>query len=224
MKNIKKIIFCASLLLSFNMFVYAECKNEELNEWATVVQAKFIEVTDENEESSEYAYLLTITPLRDDVVIRVTDGNGAKATGKLLSPGPNQEKIQAVGCYTNLEEEKYTIEVLGGKNTGCENEVLKTLEYTVPRYNRYVKDKNCVGSDSELCATFTNLTKDMSEADFREAVGEENNEKPNDNNDILSKILGVIVNYGLYIIIPLVAVSVFYGIKIGKFKKEEREK
>ena len=222
MKRIAKIVFCLVVLFSFSMFVNATCNNEELNEWATKVEPKFIEIKELNLDSSEYAYLLSITPIRDDITLKVYDGSGDSAEGKMLHPSSNEKPIMAVGCYTNLDEETYKIEVYGGAKSACPNQLLKTLEYTVPQFNRYIKDVRCEDSDEEICQTFTNSTKDMTQEQFDEAIGESSN---NSNGGISFKsILNGILEYGLYIIIPLVIISVFYVIKISKYKKEERER
>ena len=235
MKNMKKIFICLVVLFSFSMVVNAACNDEELNEWATTVEAKFIEITDLGIDSSEYAYLLTIDPLRDDIILKAKDGSGATAEGKMLSPGiittvdeetgntivKPKDSIQAIGCYTNDEEETYTIEVYGAKNSACPNQLLKTLNYTVPRFNRYIKSKYCENNDNELCKTFTNATKDMTNEEFEKAVKKTS---PDNGEGGTSKFLSVILEYGLYILIPLVIVAIIYGIRINKVKKEERDR
>lgn len=235
MKIIKKLFIFMVVLFSFSMIVNASCKDEDLNEWATSVEAKFIEITDLGLDSSEYAYLLTITNLRDDIKLVAYDGKNNKAVGRLLTPGfketvneetkevekTPEDKIQAIGCYTNAEEETYTIEVYGGSDSKCPNELLKTLKYTVPRFNRFIKDRRCQNNDSELCKTFTNSTKDMTSVDFDKAMKKETDHGGDSSK---SGIFNKILEYGLYIIIPLVIVSVIYAIRINKFKKEERDR
>ena len=212
MKKVKKIIICLLVIFSFCTVVKATCNNEELNEWATKVETKFIEIKDVGLDSSEYAYLLTVTPMRDDIRIKVTDVNGATAEAKMLKPSYNEDSILAVGCYTNLEEETYTIQVYGAKGSACSGELLKTLTYTVPRLNRYFKDKRCKDSDLEICKTFTNSTEKMTQEEFdKKLTNEENN---NNNSGILGKVLKAIVSYGLYVIIPLVIISAIYIIRI----------
>ncbi len=222
MKRIAKIVFCLVVLLSFSSFVNAACNNEELNEWATKVEPNFIEIKELNLDSSEYAYLLSITPLRDDITLKAYDGEGNSADGKMLQPSSKEKSIMAVGCYTNLDEETYRIEVYGGPKSACPNQLLKTLEYTVPQFNRFIKDRRCENSDEEVCKTFTNSTRDMTQEQFDEIMGTAGN---NSNGGFSFKsILNGIIEYGLYIIIPLVIISVFYVIKISKYKKEERDR
>lgn len=221
MKKIGKIFLTLVVFLSFSTLINAACKNDELNEWATTVEAKFYEITDIGINDEEYAYLLSITPLRDDVTIKAYDVNGKSAVGTMLVPAKGEKAIQAVGCYTNLEEETYTIEIYGAKNSACSGELLKTLKYTVPRVNRFIKDARCENSDSEYCKTFTNSTKDMTQEDFDKVMKKETSSGW----DIsFSNILKVLGSYGLYILIPLIIISVFYAIKINKYKKEERDR
>ena len=222
MKRIAKTFFSLVVLFSFSMFVNAACNNEELNEWATKVEPKFIEIKELNLDSSEYAYLLSITPIRNDITLKVYDGEGNWADSKMLQPSSKEESVMAVGCYTNLDEETYKIEVYGGAKSACPNQLLKTLEYTVPQFNRFMKDRRCENSDEEICKTFTNSTKDMTQDEFDKAMGTEGN--GSSSTSTLKSILNGILEYGLYIIIPLVIISVFYVIKISKYKKEERDR
>ena len=219
---IKKLLLCLVVLFSFNVYVNAACNDEELNEWATTVEPKFIEMKELNLDSSKYAYLLTITNLRDDIVLKVYDGAGKMAKGEMLYPSSTEAAIQAVGCYTNTEEEIYTIEVYGSKNSACANELLKTMKYTVPGYNRYFKDRRCENSDLEICQTFTASTKNMTQEDFNKAIEKEI--KENESKISNGTILGMIIEYGLYVLVPLILISVIYTIRIGKYKKEERDR
>lgn len=223
-KLVKLIIVIISSLLVIN--VKALCYDEELNEWAVGVSATFKEdtrTTDPSGEMSEeetYAYFLSITPLRDDVKIIVTDGSGSKAEGKNY----DSVGIYGVGCYTNLEEETYTIEVYGKEDSACPNELLKTLRYTVPRFNRYIKTEYCEEyPDHELCKTYTNATKDMEESEFKETLGEYDRQIK-EKELTANKIFKIAVEYGIYVLVPLVVITIIYIVKITKYKKKEREK
>ncbi len=228
MKKSFKILLCVFFAFAFCLKVNAECQDEELNEWATKVETVFKENTSTGIESSKYAYFLTITPQKGSHVdgdakfrIVVIDETGARADGEVLTLSDGS-KIYAVGCYTNLEEETYTIEVYGSENSACANEKLKTLRYTVPRFNRMVKNAKCVNNNSELCKTFTNSTKDMTEQEFEKEIDKyiEEQEEPM----TTSEILKLALSYGLYIIIPLVIISLIYVFRVKKYKKEERKK
>lgn len=228
MKKITKILFSMLLVFVLCLHINAECNDEELNEWATKVQPVFIENTQTGGEYSKYAYFLTIDPYKGDprkgegqFRLVVYDGDGNRAEAEVIPLGDGT-KIYGVGCFTNLEEETYTLEVYGALDGACSNELLKKVRYTVPRFNRMVKSAKCENSESELCKTFTNATKDMTEEEFNKKVDEDNGATKGETTfkDILKSILNLL----LYIIVPLVVISVVYLIKIKKYKQEERKK
>ena len=219
MKRIFKSNLCLSMVFMFCLSVNAECSNEELNEWATKVEPLFKENVETGIDALPYAYFLSITPYREDVRIVVYDSTGAHRDGEYYE----SVKLYGVGAYTNLEEETYTIEVYGGEKSACPNELLKKVKYTVPRLNRMVKNQKCVDNpDLEICKTYTNSTKDMTEEEFNEAIAKYEKEKtgPLSLSDTFKKLLG----YSLYVIVPLVIIYVIYFIRVKRFKKAEREK
>ncbi len=218
MKIIIRIMmgFIVASLIAVN-YVNAECNDEDLNEWATKVEAKFTENTVMNSDISKYAYFLSITPYREDVRIVVADSKGNKANGQFFK----DVNLYGVGAFTNLEEETYTIEVYGNKESKCDGQLLKKLSYTVPRFNRKVKDARCVGnSDLELCKTFTNSTKDMTEEQFNKEISKYIKEKGSTVSDVISAI----ISYGLFIVLPILIVGIIYIRKIRQVKKEERNR
>lgn len=228
MKKINKFIFCLLTLFILAVNVNAICDNEDLNEWATTVEVKMVhtigdvkyEVTKadgtKEEVTKEFAYILTINNPRDDILLKFKDEAGNTADGVVYTLADGT-KVYGAGCFTNLEEEKYIVNVYG-KDT-CNNELLKTIQYTVPRFNEYVYNAACLNSDSEYCKNFTNSTKDMTYEDFKKAMAEE--EKKNNR---ASGIWGILKEYGLYVLIPLIIVSVYYITKIRKYKQEERDR
>lgn len=218
MKKFMKIMmgFMVASLISIN-YIYAECNDEDLNEWSTKVEAVFTENTVMNSNISKYAYFLSIKPYREDIRIVVTDGRGGKGNGQFFE----EVNLYGVGAFTNLEEETYTIDVYGAKGSKCEGDLLKKLTYTVPRFNRKVKDARCVGnSDIELCKTFTNSTKDMTEEEFNKEINKYVKEKGKTVGDVLSAI----ISYGLFIVLPILVVGIIYIRKIRKVKREERDR
>ena len=98
-----------------------------------------------------------------------------------------ETKVYGVGCYTNLEKETYKIQVYGNKNSACPNELLRTVEVTVPRYNEMSKAEECKNNkDYELCKTFSDSTLNMTETEFKEKV-KEYTRKEASSNSILFK-------------------------------------
>ena len=222
MKKTISFIFCLFIMLfAFSINVDAICENDDLNEWATKIEVKFTEVTqdvtyEENGETKEtsFAYILSLNEPRDDIKIIVKDQSGATAEAKKYKLG--DKEIYGVGCYTNLEEETYIMSVYGA-NDKCNNELLRTLKYTVPRFNEFMKDVRCENSDEEICKSFTNSTKDMTDTDFNKKISPSTKSTS-------SKILDAIKEYGLFILVPLLIVNIFYFIKIKKYIQEERNR
>ncbi len=225
-KNIKTLIIILFIFI-FCPNINALCYDEELNEWATNIEVLFqkdersVAATQEITSENEYfAYFLSITPIRNDIKIIVTDGSGNKAEGKEYS----DVDLYGVGCFANPEEETYLIEVYGAEDSACPNDLLKTLKYTVPRFNRYIKSEYCEKyPEHELCETYTNKTKNLEEKDFNDVLGEYDR-IIKEKELTTSKIFKLIIEYGMYVLIPFIIISVFYITKIIKYKKQEREK
>ncbi len=232
-KLICSFLLIFSLLIMFD--VNALCYDEELNEWAVDVNVsfkedkRFVPMGENSSENDEFfAYFLSVSPIRDDIIIKVTDGSGNIAEGKSynidLDNDGKKEDEYGVGCYNNLDDETYIIEIYGKENSACPNELLKTLKYTVPQYNDYIKSEYCENyPDHELCQTYTNKTKSMTETEFNDILDKYDKEIKG-KELTSSKIFKIIVEYGIYILIPLALVSIYYIIKIVKLKKEERNR
>ncbi len=228
----KKIISLFLIIISSLIMVNVKaiCYDEELNEWSVGAQVLFQEDTREQSGGDEehFAYFLSVTPVREDIKIKVTDGYGDSVWGKTyvlnLNDKSKFEDFYGVGCYTNLEEETYTIEVYGGDESACPNELLKTLKYSVPQYNEFIKTAYCDDyPDHELCASFTNKTKYMTEKEFNDILGKYDREIK-EKELTASKIFKIAVEYGVYVLVPLVIISIFYIIKMLAFKRKERNK
>lgn len=218
MKKVFKLIFCTVLAFIFMLNVNAECADKELNDWASKVEVKFTLISEPGYDASQYAYLLSLDNPRNDIRFTVTDGSLGTADAREITVD-DKTKLYAVGCYTNLEDETYTIDIFGDVGSACEGEHIKSIKYTVPRYNEYMKQRICTGNDSEYCKAFTNITKDMTLEEFEKKVEETTpSSKPT------GRLWEILKEYGLYILIPLVLVSIYYFIKIDKFKQEERDR
>ena len=213
MKKISLLFLTVLFIFSFSIDLKADCFDDDLNEWATKISPKFVE----NDSEYFFAYFLTIDPYRDDVIIKVTDKDGESAFGKKYEA----MNLYGVGCYTNIEAETYRIDVYGGENSKCKNELLRTFTYTVEQYNDMVKTEECENHpEHELCQAFTNKTQNMTREDFsKEIVAYEKN--MNKSKYSLSKVFDLIREYGVYILFPFFIITLIYIIKIQKFKKKE---
>ena len=223
----KKVLLIILLMLCIN--VKAACNDEELNEWATKIETTFTRSSEVNDGRFGYAYFLSVTPMREDIKIKVTDSEGGKAEGQTFTYITNEETgesktLYAVGCYNNLEEETYVIEVYGNEKSKCKNQLLKKMNYTVPRFNRYIQRGICATyPDHELCKPYTNATKNMSQEDFDKILEEYDEKVRPEKKSILDGIKNIL-KYLLYIIVPFVIITILYLFKIKKYRKEERMK
>ncbi len=216
MKKFKLFLLSFFTIILFTTNVYAECDKdniEDLREWATKAEVLFTETT--NAYSDQFAYFLSVTPARDDIIVKVEDQYGAMDEAQEYK----EVNLYAVGCNTNLEEMTYTVSVY----SKCNNELLKTMKYIVPRYNRMIQNDVCEKyPNHELCKAFTNATKDMSEADFLKTM--EEYDKAHTETTIWEKIVSIVREYGIFILVPFLIITLVYIIKIQEFKKEERKK
>ena len=240
MKNF--ILLFLLLFFSFNR-VEAVCNDEELNEWATKVEVLFTETKDLKAEDIEFAYFLGVTDYREDITIKVKDVDGQIQEGKMhkyVIKEPNEviddkgekgylgvkeieKEIYGVGCYNNLEEELYVVEIYGNSKSKCNKELLKTIDYKVPRYNRMIKYAYCEDyPEHELCKSYTNKTKNMSEQEFKKILKEYDKEQKDKLKEQLTLIEKILI-YALYIIVPFVIITVIYMVKISNLKKEKRD-
>ena len=98
------------------------------------------------------------------------------------------------------------------------------MNYTVPRFNRYIQRGICATyPDHELCKPYTNATKNMSQEDFDKILEEYDEKVRPEKKSILDGIKNIL-KYLLYIIVPFVIITILYLFKIKKYRKEERMK
>ena len=68
-----KIIF---LIVTFSIFTFdvkAECKDDELNNWAEKVNIEFKEEVETKDYKPEFAYVLLMKPYNEQVTMQATD-------------------------------------------------------------------------------------------------------------------------------------------------------
>ena len=230
----KRILFISLFLVamfSFNLKLNASCLNSELNEWALDTNVKFVDfdryLIDEktgkeiHELGFDYAYILTLNNMRDDIVIKATTASGIKLEG-IYVPG---HKVYGLVDYTPKYGAKYKIEVYGSDKSACPNVLLKTIHYEVEQFNFYHKTEACEQyPEAEICKMYKN-TSDMSYEEFKEEIKkyeESIQEKPKDG--FFTKFLRFFANYGIFILLPIIIGVIVYMVKIGKQKIGERKK
>ena len=222
----KYFVFFVLLFFVFTLGVKADCNNEDLNEWATKAEVKFTLSSSINEGRLGYAYFLTVEPYREDIKMKVIDGSKQSVEGETFKYTENEKEksFYGVGCYNNLEEETYTIELYGNAKSECKNQLLKKTTYTVPRFNRMINKEMCaIYPEHELCQVYTNQTKDMDQSTF-DKIMDDYNSKMAKKELTLKDHLFKILKYLVYVIVPFAIVSIIYITKMRKYKKEERER
>ena len=174
----KKIVLFVILFLMIGVVnVKAACNNKELNKWSNsvyIVQTDYVDkglIVDEEGlyrrmDYLGYAYLLSLSTPRDDVIIKAIDSNGKEYSQEYID-GYN---MRAIGCYNNLEDIEYTIIIYGAPESACPGEVIRRINYDVDQYNRYYKTRYCEEyPEFELCQIYKD-TSDISESEFTEQI------------------------------------------------------
>lgn len=217
-------------LFSFNLNIDALCYDDELNDWAIGAEVEFIHF-DRNlinektnrplSDTMDYAYILSVNNSRDDIVMKATNNYDQNLVWEYI-PG---HKVWGITNYSAKKTVNYEITFTGAENSACPGEVLKKINYSVEPFNVYYKTEKCQDyPEAPLCTIFKD-TSNVTEDEFNKQMDEYIEEhRPDPEPSIFSKILKFFLDYVIYILIPFVAIAVFYKIKINNIKKEERRK
>ncbi len=228
----KFILFVLLFFMAGVINVNAACNNKELNDWSKSVYVVQTDYVDKGLIVGEdglyrrmdylgYAYLLSLSTPRKDVIIKAVDSNGKEY---------NQEHIDgydmdAVGCTNNLDAIEYTIIIYGAPESACPGEVIRRINYNVDQYNRYYKTRYCEDyPEFELCQIYKD-TSDISESEFTEQI-ETYIEEVEKHNTTFYKILAYVKKYYAYVlfaIVPFLLVSLTYRYKIKDYLKKHGE-
>ncbi len=220
------LIITTIFLFIFNIKVYALCDDIELlskmDEFKIqVIEDKDMMVNMPNLEQpvlekAQYAYVLSFTPYSSDYIIRVTvDGESefAKYTYKY--------NTYVIGSDIHYEPKKYIVEVFAAKGTACENERILARSYTVPAFNEFSASQYCdEHSDEDVCKINYDSSK-MTEEDKENIVKKAENEKKEQNMTTYDKIMDFIKKSWLFVLIPVLIISLVYIVKISNYKKKE---
>ena len=204
----KKFLFFILIFFVCSLNINGLCYDSSLNEWALNTKIKFIDFNRNliNEETGEplyktmdYSYILTVDNSRDDIIIKASTSYGAEIEG---------------------------IYVPGNDKSVCKNELLKTITYEIEPFNFYYKTEECeMYPEASLCTMYKD-TSDVTEKEFKEemkAYAESLNSDVDDPS-WFEIIISYFLNYGIYILLPIVVLSIFYLKKIHVVKKNERKK
>lgn len=227
MKKIKFLLFSLMLIFVFSDKVFAVCEDDELNDWAE--EANIVAVEDMDMDiyvddkltkthKKEYHYLLLVYPQTKFIYAKVKDS----ITNKEYVVNYNSDfNAVAIGSKIHFDKKKYTISLYGSEDSACPNELLKTLTYEVNRYNRYMTTEYCINNPEDEKCAFDSDAGDMTEEEFNEYINIQNENKELDNMKWYAKIWFYIKKYWYYAVIPVVLISIFYGITIFIEKKKK---
>lgn len=204
-KGIKIGLIIPILLISSK--VYAECNNNELNDWAEKVSIEY----KDNLKSGDYNYLLLVSPYNELATVKVVLDDK-----EYLIDYDSDYKTNVIGSNIHFDEKKYIIKFYGNEKSGCNNELLRELEYKVPGYNKYSDYEYCNNNKNlEICKTNTD-NKNLSDEEFNKKIVKEEVEE--------KTILSFIKNYWCFVIVPIVIVAAIYYYKVYLLKKKENKK
>lgn len=228
----KFILFVLLFLMAGVIRVNAACNNKELNQWSNsvyIVQTDYVDkglILDKNGfykrmDYLGYAYILSLSNPRDDVVMKAIDSEGKEYNQEFFEG----YDLNGIGCYNNLDDIEYTIIIYGSKDSACPGEVIRRINYDVDQYNRYYKTRYCEQyPEFELCQIYKD-TSSVSENEFNEKM-EIYIEEVNKKNTLFYKILEYVKKYYVYAIfaiLPFVLVSLTYKYKINDYLKKHGE-
>lgn len=224
----KKIvsIFCFFFIV---MNANAVCYDDKLNDWAESLDIKFVQVTDKylkdnnyTEDEIPYSYLLMLNKPRKD--LRVV----AKDTYQENEYNVNYDidfDNYVIGSEVHFVDKEYTITVyMNDSSAECKGEIMKTIHYKVPKYNDYNDTIYCEENpDDKICGAYTEIN-DKNKKDIQDKIDDFYNEKLEEElfktKSWYEKVWIIIKEYALFILIPLVIISIAYLIKIKVIKKK----
>ena len=234
MKRAYKLFLIPIILLSLSYKTKAVCNDDDLNNWANKVSLKVveynptIEFTKTNDiklilDQVEAAYLLQLTSQRKDVFVRAVS-----------TYSEDELKVKDLYYYGysilaqgHLKEAIYGVNIYGSEDSACPNELLKTIKYKVPAFNGYLHTEYCEKyPNHENCGSHSD-TGDKSNDDFlKEMEDYDKKMNPDAEKDktIWQVLYEIIREYGFYIVVPFLIVTLIYVIKIENVKQKEKEK
>jgi len=228
MKKVLNISFIFILcLLSIN--VNATCNNNELNEWAEKLNIKMVQVTDQylidnnfKEEDIPFSYLLMLNIPRNDLKVVAKD---TYSQNEYDVQYDSNFKNHVIGSEVHFIDKEYKITVyMDSDAENCANEKMKTIKYTVPKYNDYNDTVYCEDNpDDEICGAYTDVSDNKKEEiedkidDYYEEVIEDELFKTK---TWYEKTWIIIKEYALFVLIPLIIISIVYIIRIKIIKKK----
>lgn len=211
----RKILLTLISFITFTPEIYAECTNEEVNAFKKI--SNEYKVTYEMNTESKLYNLTFYDPAPDKYTFVI---NGATDGDFSIHDNNNYQ-------YLGLSPGEYTVTIEGVTNT-CKD-VLKTINLSLPKYNKYTEDPLCKGIEEFVLCQST-YDKDIDYETFKQRVEvykktkTENNIKTDDinkNNAIVNYFKNNIGQISLFTI-SLVLVIIVITLIAKRQKKSRR--
>ncbi len=225
----KKILFIILCITFFVIKAKAICNDTELNDLAEKFEVTYTEDTAPKIVSSdgqvtelekEYAYFLVFNPYSEKINIKVTNSLNNLEKDAIYN---ENLKTYVIGSYIHYQPKEYSVKLYGSKDSKCPNELLKTVKFNVPKFNVYSLYEYCEqNKDAEFCSMMKD-TSNVSLADFKKSAEKTEETKKIENMTTLEKAKNYILKYGLFVLIPIILISIYYVIKMNQYKKKVRE-
>lgn len=228
MKRIRILLFSLMLIFAFSDKIFAVCEDEELNDWAAEATIQAVEdvdmdMYDENDKligthKKEYHYLLLVYPQTNLVYAKVKD---SLSNDEYIVNMNKDFSTIAIGSKVHDTKKKYTITLYGTSDSACPNEKLKTITYEANPYNKYMTTEFCINNPNDEKCLFDSDAGTMTEKEFEDYVAKQLEIKEVENMSWTAKIWFYIKKYWYFVVIPVVLISIFYGITIFIEKKKK---
>ncbi len=219
MKKVMIVLITAIVLMTN---VEATCYDKEINDWSESLEIKFEEV--KNEEYP-YSYLLMLNNPRTDIRVTAKD---TYSNGTYDVEYDTDFKNYVVGSEIHFIDKEYTFTIYMNDNAeSCGGEKLRTIKYTVAKYNEYNDTVYCEENpDADICGSYTKVNEDDADK-IKDKIEEYYNNKIEE--QVLAgkpwyvKVWAMVKEYSLYVIIPIVIVAIIYSVIIYIAKKRSEK-
>lgn len=213
----RKILLTLISFITFTPEIYAECTNEDFNDFKKISDE--YKVTYEYNQETKLYDITVYDPAPDKYIVIINDLETV-----------NLENIDKNNyTYVGISPGNYKITV-EGINDACQD-VFKTINLNLPKYNKYSEDPLCKGNEEFVLCQPT-YDKDIDYDTFKERIEvykktkAENNIKNTDNNsktkenNVINYIKDNIVQISLIAILLILIVII--TISISKRQKKSR--
>lgn len=214
MNKIKYILFFVLMLFISCNNINATC-NENIKTAASKVNIDKKVIT--NIADDEIYFQIQISSLTNDMYVNVIENEDN--TSKNYYYKDTKDGLLKINSYYLYDKIKWTAKIYSNNNE-CKRELLKTLSIETPKFNDYYSSNECKKLYVPKYCGFFADTSNINKEEFLKLMKEY---EENLNATPMNKVLKFIINYYLYIIIPIIIIGSIYLIKIIKLKRSRKK-